>query len=102
MGLNFYLPKYPEIYYSDKVVVEGRYEDGKIKDAKLISLERNKGGFFTFRRKLVSFYQKSFSSSHPTLVAGVTLGSEESLEESFWEKLKSTGTAHLVLKAWEG
>ena len=39
LGFNFYLPRYPEVFYGDAVTVQGLYEDGKIKDAKLISLE---------------------------------------------------------------
>lgn len=97
LGLNFYLPKYPEVFYGDTVTVQGLYDDGKIKDAKLVSLERNRGGLFSFRRKLVIFYQKSFPNPHSALVAGVTLGSKEGLGESFWEKLKETGTAHVVV-----
>lgn len=97
LGLNFYIPKYPEVFYGDTVTVQGLYDDGKIKDAKLVSLERNRGGFFSFRRKLVSFYKKSLPNPHSALVSGVTLGSKEGLGEGFWEKLKKTGTAHVVV-----
>jgi competence protein ComEC len=42
-------------------------------------------------------YQKSLPEPHASLLAGLTLGSKAGLPASFWETLKKTGTAHVVV-----
>ena len=102
-GLKTYLPLFPEIFYGDKIVVEGVVENkdlprgGLLKDPKL--LEKVEGNNFleNFRQKIISFYQKYLPEPHASLVAGITLGAKSSLPEDFWNSLKKTGTAHVVV-----
>lgn len=96
-GLKVYLPKYPRIYYGDKVVVEGIVEDQKLKDAKLIKVEETKNILFTFRKKLLAFYKGNLPKKHFALVSGVVLGSKEGIDTDFYNILKNSGTIHVVV-----
>ena len=96
-GLKLYLPKYPEISYGDVIVVTGTVNGDKLTNPKLIELMTNsKGLLLEFRSKLISFYKASLPEPFSSLVAGVVIGSKN-MPESFWEKLKQTGTAHIVV-----
>lgn len=95
-GLSFYLPLFPEINYGDRVVVEGVVEDAKLKNPKLVSLDTDRGVVFNFRKKLIDFYKQSLPEPYSSLVAGMTIGSKN-MPSEFWEKLKNTGTAHVVV-----
>jgi competence protein ComEC len=97
LGLRVYLPKYPEVSYGDEVVVEGTIEGRTLKDAKLVEIRPGKGFLFELRKKLVGFYQSSLPQPYSGLIAGVVLGSKSGLSESFWENLKTTSTAHVVV-----
>ena len=96
-GLKTYLPNYPEINYGDKVVVEGIVDDGKLTVPTLISLELATGRLYKTRNNIIKVYQKSLPEPHSSLLAGLTLGSKAGLPASFWEALKKTGTAHVVV-----
>jgi competence protein ComEC len=97
VGLVTYLPNYPEINYGDKVVVEGIVEDEKLNNPKLISLESATGILYKTRNNIIKVYQKSLPEPHASLLAGLTLGSKAGLPAGFWESLKKTGTAHVVV-----
>ncbi|MGD8744059.1 MAG: ComEC/Rec2 family competence protein [Candidatus Woesebacteria bacterium] len=96
-GLRFYLPYYPQIYYGDKIVVEGEVEDVKLKDPYLVSVEPSKSLLPKIRKRIVGFYHASIPEPHSSLVAGMTLGSKASIPQHFWELLKKSGTAHVVV-----
>ncbi len=96
--LKIYLPLYPEIHYGDKLVIEGRVEkEKKLGNVKLIDLKEGTGILFRFRSNLLSFFKKSLPPPHSSLVSGMVLGSKEEMGSSFWEVLKKTGTAHVVV-----
>lgn len=96
-GFKVYLPHYPEVYYGDKVVVEGKVQDRQLKEAKLIRLEEATGFFYNLRKNLNNFYYLSLPQPHSALVAGVTLGSKGSIPTDFWKSLKKSGTTHVVV-----
>jgi competence protein ComEC len=96
-GYKIYLPKYPEINYGDGIVVEGIVQGDKLKKTKVIKLEKTSKVLIKLREKLLHFYQSSFPVRHASLVTGVVLGSKEGLDTQFWEKLKNTGTVHVVV-----
>jgi len=96
-GFKVYLPSYPQIYYGDEVVVEGIVSGRSLKKAKLIDIVRNDNVFSSFRKRLIEFYQASLPQPHSFLISGVTLGSKSSISEDFWEALKKSGTAHVVV-----
>jgi competence protein ComEC len=96
-GLRFYLPLYPEVNYGDKLVVEGVVQDSELKEPVLVGLRESGAILAKLRKRLISFYQGSLPEPHSSLVAGVTLGSKASIPQKFWEALKKTGTAHVVV-----
>lgn len=95
--LKIYLPLFPEIHYGDKVVVEGEISGGSLKDPVLVKAKEATGILYILRRKLVQIYQFSLPEPHAALVSGITLGSKAGLPSGFWEALKKTGTAHVVV-----
>ena len=96
-GLKIYLPKYPEIIYGDEVIIEGTVEKGFVKDPFLVSHTKSKNFLFRGRERLVLFYQKVLPQEAAALVAGMVLGSKGAISADFWEALKKSGTAHVVV-----
>lgn len=96
-GFKIYLPLYPEVYYGDKVVVEGVVRGDKLKEANLVEIKESKSFLHKIRKSLIDFYQKNLPQPHASLVAGVTIGSKANIGGYFWESLKSSGTAHVVV-----
>ena len=92
-----YLPKIPEITYGDKVVVEGKVDGNKLINAKLIEFKVKKAGFlYKFRNSLIKYYKRILPEPYSSLIAGTVIGSKN-MPEDFWNKLKATGTAHVVV-----
>lgn len=96
-GFNFYLPKYPQINYGDRVTVEGTVQSGKVINAKLINLENNENVLLGFRKKIISFYKKSLPEPHSSLISGIILGYKSEQTGIFWSQLRKTGTMHVVV-----
>ncbi len=96
-GIKIYLPAYPEVYYGDKVVIEGIVDGGEINNGKLISVNSLAGFGSGFRKKLIDFYLNSLPQPMSGLVAGVILGSKGTLTPEFWKSVKNTGVAHVVV-----
>ena len=95
-GLKIYLQKYPEISYGDRLEITGRVDNDKLVDVSFNILEKESVLFSSFRNKIISFYKSSLPEPYSSLLSGITLGSKN-MPEAFWEKLKSTGTAHVVV-----
>lgn len=96
-GLKVYLPVFPEIYYGDRVVVEGVVKDGKLENSKLVLVSPSSGFGSGLRNNVVSFYEKTLPQPMSGLMAGITLGSKRTLTSDFWQKVKNTGVAHVVV-----
>lgn len=96
-GLKTFLPPFPEVFYGDKIIIEGTVEKGSLKNPKLLQRVEGKSFLEGFRGKLISFYQKTLPEPHASLVSGIVLGAKSSLPLDFWESLKKTGTAHVVV-----
>jgi competence protein ComEC len=96
-GLTFFLPAFPEISYGDRVVVEGITDSGKLKNVKLISVSGNQSFGSGLRNKIINFYQQVLPQPASGLTAGIILGSKGTLTSDFWESVKSTGVAHVVV-----
>ena len=95
-GLQIYLPLYPEINYGDIVVVEGKVDGDKLSNPKLIN-DKAGGAFYALRGKLLNFYSHVLPRPHSSLIEGVVVGSKAGISQEFWDKLKATGTAHIVV-----
>jgi len=96
-GLTAYLPAYPEVSYGDRVVVEGVVSSGKLKDPKLISVSGNQSFGSLVRKRIIAFYQEVLPQPMSGLIAGITLGSKGTLTADFWNRVKLTGVAHVVV-----
>lgn len=95
-GLKIYLPKYPEINYGDVVAITGTVNGDRLTDPKLEKILEDNGWIYDFRQKIISFFKKTLPEPHSSLVSGIVLGSKQ-MPQDFWDKLKTTGTAHIVV-----
>jgi competence protein ComEC len=95
-GLKIYLPRYPEIIYGDRVEIVGIVDNKKLKNPKIQKLETNQKLIYLLREKIISFYKSSIPEPYSSLIAGITIGSKQ-MPESFWDALRKTGTAHVVV-----
>jgi len=96
-GLRAYLPAFPEVHYGDRLVIEGVVDGNKLSKASLVSIRENQGVLLRLRKRLIEVFQKSLPEPHSALVAGIALGFKAGLPSYFWEALKKTGTAHVVV-----
>lgn len=96
-GLKIYLPIFPEINYGDTLVLEGIYNSGKLNEVKLISQKKFSGLGSKFRKRIIDFYERTLPQPMAGLVAGIALGSKGTLIEDFWNSVKKTGVAHVVV-----
>ncbi len=96
-GLKANLPLEPKIHYGDQLTVDGKRSGDKLKEIKLIEIKEQSVSIFALRAKIISFIQKSLPEPHSSLVAGTVIGSKASIPLYFWENLKRTGTAHVVV-----
>src|SRR3989344_881789 len=92
-----FIPPYPRVGYGDLVVIEGEFVGGEIERAKVVRLEKATSALVKLRTKLVDFYSLSLPEPHNALVAGIVLGSKQTMPSWFWEELKTSGTAHVVV-----
>lgn len=95
--LKVSLPLFPEIYYGDRVIVDGLVDDGKLRNAKLISVDAFEGFGSGIRERIIDFYQQTLPQPMAGLVSGITLGSKKTLTAEFWQNVKNTGVAHVVV-----
>ncbi len=95
-GLKIYFPKYPEIRYGDRLEVTGIVTNSKLEITDYKLLEKNTGFLYKLRNNLIDFYKSSLPEPYGSLVAGIVIGSKN-MPQTFWEKLKLTGTAHVVV-----
>ena len=96
-GLKFFLPKYPEIYYGDKIIVQGTVNNGELTNAELLKFETSNNFLIVFKKKLISFWQRVLPEPDASLVGGIVLGYKSALPRSFSDALKKTGTTHIVV-----
>ena len=96
-GLKVYLPLYPEVSYGDFVVISGTVEKDALRNIKLIEVKPTKSLIYSLRKKLIEFYKSSLPEPGGSLLAGMVIGSKESIPSGFWQELRNSGTAHIVV-----
>lgn len=96
-GFKIYLPSYPQIYYGDDVVVSGVVEEDKLQEAVLEEHLPTDQFLYVLRKNLLNFYAENLPQDSAALVSGMTIGAKELLTSEFWDELKKTGTAHVVV-----
>lgn len=96
-GLKVYLPLYPEVFYGDSLVIEGQVKEKRLVNPKLISLTQDKQSVLPqIRNKIIIFYKSSLPEPYSSLISGMVLGSKN-MPSQFWNQLRNTGTAHMVV-----
>jgi len=96
-GYAVYLPAVEDVEMGDKLVVEGVVEKGKLKDVVLIKKEKGSNNLYRIRQQILSFYQKVMPTPFSGLLGGMVLGSKSGISNDFWQVLRNTGTAHVVV-----
>lgn len=95
-GLRAYVNLFPEVNYGDFITLEGDVVDGELKDAVVIEVKQG-AGLYKLRQSIISLFKKALPEPHASLISGVVFGSKAQMPVDFWESLKSTGTAHVVV-----
>ncbi len=85
------------VSFGDTVVVEGIYHDGTLTDSTLVLTKEGTGILTRAKKKMLHFVKRSSNPPHSSLIAGMALGSKSLIGYDFWERLKQTGTAHVVV-----
>lgn len=96
-GLKVYMPLFPEVYYGNKIVVEGVVDNGKLKNPKVISIREPKNILTKLRQSIISFYNRSLPQPESGLLAGIVLGAKGALTQEFYNQTKLVGVAHVVV-----
>lgn len=99
-GIKIYIDRFPEYNYGDYISIEGVVMKGKggyfLKSPRVIEV-REVGGFGVVREKILNAYLENLPEPHNGLLSGIVLGTKNSLEKGFLEKLRGTGTLHIVV-----
>jgi len=96
-GLKVYLPLFPDATYGDNIVVEGVVDSGRLINVELVRVDPSDGVLYKLRRSLLEFYESHIPLPHSSLVSGMVIGSKSGMPQDFWEVLKNSGTAHVVV-----
>lgn len=96
-GLQIYLPLFPQIYYGDRVVIEGDINGNKLDNAILIENTGSSGLTSSFRNSILYFYERNIPQPESGLLAGIVLGSKGALTNEFYENTKLVGVTHVVV-----
>ena len=91
------LARFPEVHYADTIVVEGIVKEGNLDGAKLVEVKKSSNFFIGIRRRLLDFYSKALPEPHGSFISGITIGAKQSLPYDFIQKLRKTGTSHIVV-----
>lgn len=96
-GYSIYIPLNPRVFYGDYVVVDGMAQDGVIKKGNLVEQKASNQLLYTFRKRLLDFYESQLPTQAAALVSGAVIGAKQLLTSDFWNILTKTGTAHVVV-----
>lgn len=102
-NIRIYAGRYPEYLYGDRIIAEGEVAKGLggyyLKNSKVTkSGELSKlSAIFNLREKVLEIFQKNLGEPHSALLSGIVLGTKSSLDFDFFEKLRNTGTLHIVV-----
>lgn len=86
----------PQVSYGDKVELTGIYKDGQIYATKF-NVDTTNFFLFKLRANLLEFFRKNMPEPNASLVIGMVLGVKNHSDREFLNKLRSTGTTHVVV-----
>lgn len=95
-SLAAYVDLFPQIVYGDTVTLEGTVEESKLVNARIVNVSQS-SGLYKMRERILSVYKNALPVEHAALIGGIVVGSKAGMPSSFWDKLKSSGTAHVVV-----
>ncbi|MBI3397207.1 ComEC/Rec2 family competence protein, partial [Candidatus Woesebacteria bacterium] len=96
-GIVVIIPKGLPVRYGDFIMLEGEIRGGTILKPKILKITPPKGLLFNIRNKILKFYTQTLPQKEASLISGIVLGSKENLSFDFWNRLKNSGTAHVVV-----
>jgi ComEC/Rec2-related protein len=100
-GYRITTPLYPRVSYGDSVVVSGVVGEyhgrATLEKATIKTYDKSDSFLYRIRANLLNFYKSNIPDPHSALISGVTIGSKELISPDFWENLKTSGTAHVVV-----
>lgn len=85
-----------EVLYGDSLKAKGFYKDGKIYSDNF-EITSSDFIFFRFRSQMLEFFRSNLPEPHASLVAGMVLGVKSYGNFEFTNKLRLTGTSHVVV-----
>ncbi|OGY09975.1 MAG: hypothetical protein A2700_02010 [Candidatus Blackburnbacteria bacterium RIFCSPHIGHO2_01_FULL_44_64] len=98
-----YIPRYPEYFYGDLVLLEGHlaqknnwWEFKRVNRIERVE-EAGKGLLLGLRQRVVEIYKELLPEPHSALLSGVVLGTKSSLDSRFFDALRNTSTLHIVV-----
>lgn len=113
--VRVYIDRFPEYHYGEKLAVVGVTARGKagwylerpevsssldFRSTSLTAGARDKRvprALETLRERVLELYGKFLPEPHSALLSGIVLGTKTSLDTSFFEALRKTGTLHVVV-----
>jgi competence protein ComEC len=96
-AVSVLVPSNFEAGYGDYMIVEGRYKDGQVNDAKVISISRSSFFVFPLREAIINFYNSNLPQPYAGLIGGIVIGSKGGLGKTFADRLRAAGTTHVVV-----
>lgn len=97
--------RYPEFHYGEKIEATGKikekyflnYPEIEVVGAQFIAPAGIKGAAVFLRLKIREIFNQTFSKPYDGIVSGVVLGDKSLINKDFWDKLKITGTLHIMV-----
>lgn len=96
-GIKVFSEDDVQINYGDFVRVSGKWEGGKLVDAKIEEIVSSDNIFVNVRKHLVDFYESVMPSNAGSLVAGITIGAKSGFSRNFSERLRRAGLTHIIV-----
>jgi competence protein ComEC len=107
--------RFPGYFYGQKIEIIGELKKQVIDPLQtrywayypvihIVGEEKNDAGFFNWRRFLLSTRSRlekrlnqGFNEPYSSLINGILLGVKREMPQDFWQKLRKTGTLHVVV-----
>lgn len=96
-NINVEVKEKEAIHYGDYVIVNGIWENGRIKNGEVESFIEKNNIFSLLRQRLLVFYAKFLTQPSASLVGGIVLGAKSDLPANFKQNLNSKGLSHIVV-----
>lgn len=114
--ISFTVPRYPDFRYGDQIKISGKLDElfpdarryyqkegvlATMRFPKITLLDRGQGNkikqaLFRVRDRVAASFSQTLPPEEATFLTGLTLGKSAGFPKEFSEKLKLTGTTHLV------